>query len=367
MNDSKRNMAPFDEGFYQTGTVDRPSHGGLVAILLVAIVLLGGIITILGLLNVRLFTALQNQEKDALQLENIDASVEAETLSGTQPELSMELQEAQAEAEDMTPQQIYTNCVDSMVSIRNGSAEGTGMVLSNNGYILVDCTLVQDARELSVELADQRCLTAQVIGTDPLTNLAVLYVDAHLNAPIFGDSGDLTVGDTVITIGDPLGSRYDGTLSNSTVSSVTDKAIGTDAPWHHAGPLLDRFGQVIGIRVNGSEYAIPTATVKLIAEQLVGQGYVSGRPGLGIRWESVPELHQKYYTLPAGLYVTSVEVENALSVGDILVSLNGKPVTCEDELLTALQHFRVGESVTLEIYRDDVLHTVTVNITEARG
>lgn len=365
MNDSKRNIAPFDEGFYQTGTVDRPSHGGLVAILLVAIVLLGGIITILGLLNVRLFAALHNQEKDALQLENVDSSVEMATLSGTQPKLSMELQEAQAE--DLPPQQIYTNCVNSMVSIRNGSAEGTGLVLSNNGYILVDCTLVQDARELTVELADRRCLTAQIIGTDPLTNLAVVHVDAELKAPIFGDSGDLTVGDTVITIGDPLGSRYDGTLSNSTVSSVTDKAIGTDAPWHHAGPLLDRFGQVIGICVNGSEYAIPTATIKLIAEQLVGQGYVSGRLGLGIRWEPVPELHQKYYTLPAGLYVTGVEVENALSVGDILVSLNGKPVSCEAELLSALQHCRLGESVTLEIYRDDVLHTVTVNITEARG
>ena len=365
MKDAKRNIAPLDEGFYQTGTVDHTNpRGGLVMVLLVAVVLLGGIITILGLLNIRLFAALKSQERDALQLENTESAVEATTPEVDKPKLTMELEEDQQE--NMTPQQIYANCIDSMVSIHGDSAEGTGLVLSTNGYILTDCTLVQQCRELIVELSNRRCLTATIVGIDPMTNLAVIHVDAVLTPPVFGDSDTLAVGDAVSIPGDPLGSRYDGTLSNSTVSSVSGDAIGTDAPWNHAGPLLDRFGKVIGVRVGNSQYAIPTATIKTIAEQLVGQGYVSGRPGLAVEGEPVPELHQKFYGLPKGLYVTAADLETGLEAGDILLSINGQSVSSKQELLDALLNCRVGDRVTVELYRDDTYHFLTVHITEAR-
>lgn len=366
MNDTKRNIAPRDEGFYQTGAVPRPrSHGTLVLVLLMAVVLLVGVITILSLLNIRLFVALKNQEKDALKLQNTDGPTLGTALTSNQPTFSMKLEDSQ---ENLTLQQIYSGCIDSMVSVRSESGEGTGLVLTADGYILTDCSLVKDAQELTVELADQRRLTAQVIGTDALLNLAVLQVEAeNLTAPVFGDSAGLELGDMVISIGDPLGSAYDGILSNSTVSSISGDAIGTDGTASLAGPLLDQFGHVIGFQIGGSEYAIPSATVKKIVEQLVNQGYVSGRPGLGIQWEPVPELHQNYYALPAGLYITGADGDNGLYVGDILVSLNGKPVTSEEELLSALQACRMGDAVTLEIYRNDKIYSVTVNIVEAKG
>lgn len=366
MNDTKRNHMPHEEGFYQTGAATRPrSHGTLVLILLVAVVLLVGVLTILSLLNIRLFVTLKNQEKDALKLQNTQASTSETSLKSHQPAFSIELEENQ---EDLTLQQIYAGCIDSVVSVRSDGTTGTGLVLTDDGYILTDCTLVKDARELTVELADQRCLTARVIGMDDLLNLAVLHVDApNLAAPVFGNSNELEQGDTVISIGDPLGENYDGILSNGNISSVSGDAICTDGLHSQAGPLLNRFGQVVGFQIGESGYAIPSATVKKIVEQLVNQGYVSGRPGLGIRWEQVPELHQKYYALPAGLYITGADGHSALSVGDILISLNGKQITSEEELLAALYACKIGDVVQLEIFRNDSVNTVTVTVVEYKG
>lgn len=366
MNDTKRNHIPPEEGFYQTGTAAQPrSRGLLVLILLVVVVLLVGMVTILSLLNIRLFTALRDQEKEALKLQDTQASTTQAAPKSDSPLFSIELEEDQ---EDLTLQQIYAGCIDSVVSVRSDSETGTGLVLTDDGYILTDCTLVQDAQEVLVELADLRCLTARVVGTDGILNLAVLHVDAsNLVAPVFGDSDELEQGDTVISIGDPLGTNYNGILSNVNISSVSQDSICTDGLCAQAGPLLNRFGQVIAFRIGESEYAIPSATVKKIVEQLVNQGYVSGRPGLGIQWEPVPKLHQEYYTLPAGLYITDTDGQTGLSVGDILISLNGKEITSGKDLLSALYTCKIGDVVQLEIYRNNSVDTVTVTLVEYKG
>ena len=371
MNETKRNIAPFDEGSYQIGGVTEPrSRGGLVMILLILVVLLGGIVTILGTMNVHLFAALQAKEDDALQLQNTDSSLTPPTTLSNTPQFSMELRsqpDAGEQVEILTPQQIYANCIDALVSVQCDGAEGMGVVLTREGYILTAHHVVQDARSIDVKLTDGRCLPATVVGTDPASGLAVLFVQAaDLSAPVFGDSGSLQIGDTVCTFGDPLGFRFDGTMSNSTVSSLSGDTISTEDPWSHAGPLLDQFGQVVGIRFGESGITISSATVKNIAEQLIRQGYVSGRPGLGIQWESVPDLHQNYYELPAGLYITQADETNGLSVGDILISLNGRRITSEEDLLNALYACQVGDVVQLQIFRDGRHHSVTITIAEAK-
>lgn len=370
MNESKRNIAPFDEGSYQIGTVTEPrSRGGIVMLLLMAVVVLGGIVTILGTMNVHLFAALQAQDSNALHLHSAGTAELQTATVNPMPKFSMELKGQPAPEEPteaLTPQQIYANCIDAMVSVRGETAEGMGVVLAQNGYIITAHHVVQDARSITVDLTDGRCLPATVIGTDPASDLAVLYVEANdLSAPIFADPNNLEVGDTVCAFGDPLGFRVDGTMTNSTVSSVSKDTIATDLQ-NHAGPLLDRFGQVIGVQFGESGATISIATVKDIAEQLINQGYVSGRPGLGIQWESVPELHQNYYELPAGLYITQADEANGLSVGDILISLNGRKVTSEKELLSALNRCQVGDVVELELYRDGQRSSITITVAEAK-
>lgn len=369
MNESKRNTPPFDEGSYQTGTVTEPrSRGSLFMLMMVSVVLLGGIATVLSSMDIHPFADLQTKDSDTLHLQDTDPTLPRTGTLESMPEFSMELNtlpDSEEPAEEMTPQQIYANCIDSMVSVQCDSAEGMGVVLAENGYILTARHVVQDARSIRVELTDGRCLSATVIGTDPTSDLAVLYVDANdLSAPSFGDPASLQIGDTVCAFGDPLGSRFDGTMTNSTVSSVSKDSIATEDKRKHTGPLLDRFGQVVGVRFGASTLSI--SSVKSIAEQLIAQGYVSGRPGLGIQWESVPDLHRNYYELPAGLYITQADESNGLSVGDILLSLNGRPVTSEEELLNALNSCQVGDVVELELYRDKQRCSITITVVEAK-
>ena len=365
MNDTKRNGAA-EDGFYKTGAVSEPrSRGSWLLVLLVLVVVLAGIVTILGILNIRLFHALQQDDSNAVQLQDTNPDLSKTTQPNGNPNFSMDLQTKPAEnAEGMTPQEMYTSCKNAMVSVSCGTAEGIGVVLSAEGYILTSYTAVHPGQAVTVELFNGQSLSAQVVGTDPMMDLAVIYVQgAALEVPTFGDSDTLEVGDMVCT----LGTRPSGSLTNTTVSHMSADRIYTKDLWSYCGPLLDRYGQVIGINVAGSKFSIPISTVKDIAQELINQGYVSGRPGLGIRWELVPQLHQNYYGLPAGLYVTQVEGESQLAVGDILVGLNGWNVTSEEDLLTVLSICKVGDEAELEVYRDGEIFTVTVTLEEAKG
>lgn len=365
MNETKRNDAP---GSYQTGAVSQPpSYGGVVTLLLVAVVVLGGIITILGLLNIRLFVALKNREADALSLQGTEATRPEDLSAHQMPRFSLELADKPNLEKTMRPQELYANCLEAVVSVQCDTDRGTGMVLTDQGYILTNYSLVWDARQVTVELADRSSHCATVIGTDPSLDLAVLYVESeNLTAPVFADSDELEVGDAVSALGDPLGSQSSGTLTTSTVSDLSGDTICTQNHWKQTGPLLDAFGRVVGLHVKDSSVAISSATIKTVAEQLINQGYVSGRPNLGIRWEPVPELHQNYYKLPPGMYVTQVIGEIPLSVGDILVSLNGMPITSEEELLATLNTCRVGDVARLEIFRNGRRFPVSITIVEGK-
>ena len=150
------------------------------------------------------------------------------------------------------------------------------------------------------------------------------------------------------------------------------------------GPLIDRYGHIIGINtmkigdsmsaagVEGLGFAIPSTTVVDVISQILDQGYVSGRPTVGISGEPVSALYQYYYRLPAGLYL-NVVVEGSdaavqgLAPGDILISLNGKAVTSEEELTEFLYSCQVGDTVEAVIYRNKTKYTVTLTIEEAKG
>lgn len=365
MNETKRNDAPQS---YQTGAVSQPpSYGGAVTLLLVAVVVLGGIITILGLLNIRLFVALKNREADTLQLQGTEATQPQALTAGQTARFSLELADKPEADSTMRPQQLYANCLEAMVSVQCDAQQGTGMVLTDQGYILTNYSLVLDARQITVERTHRPSLSATVVGTDPSLDLAVLYVESDdLTAPMFADSDELEIGDAVSALGDPLGTQSSGSLTTSTISELSGDTIGTQNQWKQTGPLLDAFGRVVGLHVKDSSVAISSAAIKYVAEQLINQGYVSGRPDLGIHWEPVPELHQNYYKLPPGLYVTQVTGNIPLSVGDILVSLNGIPVQTEEELMATLSTCQVGDVARLEIFRNGRRFPVSITIEEGK-
>ena len=236
------------------------------------------------------------------------------------------------------------------------------------------------------------------MGTDRVSDLAVLRIQAEgILGAQFGDSETLRVGDTVVAIGDPLGVDLRGTMTDGIVSAInrdvtingrTMNLIQTNAALNSGnsgGPLINCFGQVVGINtmkisaftdqagVEGLGFAIPSATVKEVVEQIMDYGYVPGRPTLGISVETLSRFYQHFYRLPAGLYITQVDAGSAawnagLQAGDILISIDDEALSGVDDLNRILCTHSVGDEVTLCVYRSGYGEgTITVALTEARG
>ena len=416
-----REEDPWEENSWQTGSTNPPkSRGGMVAVLLVLVIFLSGIVTVLGILNVKLFRQLKQQESQedlaiSYNLEELPPETTA-PLQTMPPESVPAVQENIVAMElDPTPssvsnipaegglplQDIYLQSIDSVVSIScqmyNGSSTGTGVVLTADGYLVTNSHVVEGAQAISIQLTDERVLPARLVGADAVSDLAVLKVDAEDLIPaVFGDSDSLRVGDTVVAIGDPLGVKLRGTLTDGIISAINRDIyldgrpitlIQTNAALNSGnsgGPLINCYGQVIGINtmkigaftdeagVEGLGFAIPSATVKDVVEQLIRQGYVSGRPELGIQGEALSIFYQHYYRLPEGLYITEVDPDSdaaakGIERGDILIRIDDTHITTADQLNSLLYSYEVGDSVTVIVYRGGYQYELQLTIGEDKG
>ena len=384
-----------DDTFYQTGRTRPPkSFGGLIAILLVAVIFLGGIASAMGILNIKLSRQMTAGGKSSVSFSEGEADGKPNkpivpNASGS--DITIQLNQT-PESVDNIPQSgglslqdIYQKNIDSVVSIfckvPNGSSSGTGVIISQNGYVITNAHVVGGATSIEIMLTGGQCFPARTIGADIVSDLAVLYIEASdLSAAEFGDSSSLRVGDAVVAIGDPLGVELRGTMTDGIVSAInrdiavsgrTMTLVQTNAALNSGnsgGPLINCFGQVIGINtmkvgdymddagVEGLGFAIPSATVKEVVDQLIRQGYVTGRPSLGLSTETVSGFLQMYYNLPKGVYITAVEknsdaAKKGLAVGDILLSLDSQRITDTETLNAQLFAHNAGETVTAVIYR----------------
>lgn len=408
---------PWDDSVYGTGPMEPPkSRGGIVALLLILVIFLCGLITVLGILNIRLFKQLSTQEETPLSIAVVDEALEVTEVPPAQteaaPESAAETTQidlhTSPESVDNIPQSggmplqdIYQKNIPSVVSIscstRGGGSTGTGVVLSRDGYIVTNAHVVENAQAVSVRLSDDRVFPAGLVGSDEISDLAVLFIETtDLTPAEFGDSNSLRVGDTVAAIGDPLGTEFRGTFTDGIVSAInrdmtvdgrTMTLIQTNAALNSGnsgGPLINCYGQVVGINtmkigaftdsagVEGLGFAIPSATVKDIVEQIIAQGYVSGRPTLGIMGESLSTFYQHYYRLPASLYITSVEQGTyadyyGIEPGDLLLQINDTRITSMDELNAVLYQCQVGDTVTVIIYRAGQQASLQLVLTEDKG
>ena len=408
---------PWDRGTYRTGMTRPPKkHWGLIAVLLTLVILLAGLSTILSLVNIRLLGQIRDVEKEAaapIRFSNtpegaedpFSATVQATTATEatvpfqTEPITiagGTEMPDTDGTSEGLALQDIYDKVIHSVVSIScsNGST-GTGVILSKDGYIVTNCHVVEGAQVLQVLLTDGRQILAELVGMDDVSDLAVLRIAAQdLQPAQLGDSGILRVGDSVVAIGDPLGIELRGTMTDGIISAINrDIEVGgrvmnliqTNAALNSGnsgGPLINRFGQVIGINtmkmgnsvaavgVEGLGFAIPSATVQQIVNQLILQGYVSGRPSLGIAGVAVSTFDQLYYRLPQGLQITEVVAGSCaqkagLLAGDIVLSIDGQPVTDIGSLKTILYNYKPGDEVTVVIFRSGRRYAGSIVLDEA--
>ena len=402
------------ESSYSTGSTQPPkSKRGPLALLLIVIIILCGIVSVMGILNIRLFQKIKkDSSKDMFSFSATAPSVSIAAAPTTSPEedesenITLKLNQAPQSVDNfpqeggLSLQEIYSKAIPSVVSItctlKQGTATGSGVILTTDGYIVTNAHVIADARSLEVLLNDGTSYPARVVGIDEFSDLAVLFIEAnHLTPAEFGDDTTLRVGDSVVAIGDPLGIELRGTMTNGIVSAInrdilsegrTMTLIQTNAALNDGnsgGPLLNCYGQVIGINtmkigdnvsaagVEGLGFAIPSTTIKTVVDQLISQGYVSGRPGLGITIQQLSTFDHLYYGIPQGLYISAVATGSCaekagIRQGDVLLSFEGQPTTDAETLQQLLYSHNVGDSVTVIIYRGGRRYEATIVLDEAQ-
>jgi serine protease Do len=266
---------------------------------------------------------------------------------------------------------------------------GSGFIIDPAGYILTNNHVVERAERLTVKLADGRTLRAKIVGADPDTDIALIKVEAggRLQAVVLGDSRTLRVGDWVCAIGNPLG--YEHTLTVGVVSFLgrklfdksLDNYIQTDAAinfGNSGGPLINARGEVIGInaaissRASNIGFAVPVNVAAGNLPQLKANGrVVRGYMGVTLR-EVDPDLQESMKIGAAGALVEDVADNSPASRAglrpyDVIVSLEGRPVANNDELIGKVAAMRPGTGARLRIVRDGEHRDVVVKLAERPG
>ena len=262
---------------------------------------------------------------------------------------------------------------------RKSTNLGSGVIVSEEGYILTNSHVVEAADEIEIALADTRRAKARVIGTDPDTDLAVLKIDIpKLPAILFGQSDQARVGDVVLAIGNPFGVGQ--TVTAGIISAVGRSQLGintfenfiqTDAainPGNSGGALVDSTGQLLGINTAiysrtpggaslGIGFAIPASTAKQVLEQIMQNGQVTrGWIGVGVQ-DMTRELSESF-KLPEirGALITEVfrgtpADKAGVKLGDILIAVEGQPVTDSSSMLNLVAALNPGKQATLKVVR----------------
>lgn len=281
---------------------------------------------------------------------------------------------------------MQTDTSDSSVS---PASEGSGIIMSEDGYIITNAHVVEGATSLKVMTSDGETYEAQLVGSDTVTDLAVVKIDATgLTAAEFGSSEDLRVADKVMAIGNPGGHELSSSVTIGYVSALnraiannttgyTMEYIQTDAainPGNSGGALINEYGQVVGINsakisatgYEGLGFAIPIDTAQPIISDLIQYGYVKDRAVLGISGQFIDSMTGRFYGLPQGEYVAQLNSSEAqasgLQVGDVITAIDGQQLDSESTLRSAILSKKPGDTVTLQVYRSSTQKSATVEL-----
>lgn len=296
----------------------------------------------------------------------------------------------------LTAQEVYAQVNPSVVSVvaymGRGGSVGTGVIMSEDGYIVTNHHVIAGGESCTVILSNGAELEAKVVGWDADNDLAVLKVEAEgLTAAVFGSSDLLTVGDKVYAIGNPLGLELRGTLTDGIVSAInrdvevdgiTMTLIQTNAALNSGnsgGPLINEYGQVVGINtikmvssydddatVEGLGFAVPSSTVAHIVNCIISTGEVVPEPVLGITVLGPVMLPDGTTGVLVGEITAGYGGDRAgILPGDVIVSVDGEPVDENADILRIRRRHQVGEDLIMVIVRNGEQSTVRVPLMAA--
>ena len=275
------------------------------------------------------------------------------------------------------------------------SGAGSGVIISDDGYILTCAHVVDGASNVTVTVGDTD-YTATVVGSDTASDVAVLKIDAEgLTPAVVGDSDALAVGESVMAVGNPLG-NLSGTVTNGIISALNrDVSIQSNdgsvlnltliqtnasiSPGNSGGGLFNMAGELVGVvnaksedsGAEGLGFAIPINTAISIAQDLLENGYVSGRPYLGITYVAVTDesTAQQLGVNTYGIYVVDVVSGSGadkagLQPGDRIVSIDGSEIASRDDVTAIIDQHTAGDTISITVARDGQMVTVSATLGE---
>ena len=310
----------------------------------------------------------------------------------------------------MTASQVYKKLIQSVVGVettitdsatgQKAMGEGTGIVATADGYILTNAHVVNYSRSNSVKVVmhDNKTYQAKVVGYDKTSDLAVLKINASGLLPAtIGDTDEMEIGEQVLAIGNPGGLSFAGSLTggmisalNRVIESHSDNGmtyIQTDAainPGNSGGPLVNMYAQVIGINSNkiaatgyeGMGFAIPISKAQPIINQLIRNGYVSGRCRLGITAQNLDSAQADIFGTQ-GIVIHSIASDSDMTragakVGDIITKADGKTITSLDDLYSVLNAHKPGDTISMTLNTggstgSSATRTIRVKLLEDKG
>lgn len=309
-----------------------------------------------------------------------------------------------ATGSDLSMQEIIAKNENSAVAITTESVStdtwarqyvtegaGSGIVYSEDGYIITNNHVIEGASTINVTFNDGKSYEASLVAADSQSDIAVLKIDADGLTPVsFNDSDSLSVGDLAVVIGNPLGTLA-GTATEGIVSGL-EREITIDGksmtliqvsasvnPGNSGGGVFDQQGNLIGLvvakssgsDVEGLGFAIPSNTVQSVVKSLIENGYVAGRPAAGITIVDLSSVTDamKYGVKQTGVYIQEVTGKNAkaagLEAGDLVYMVDGEKVTSSDMLVRTIQKHQVGDKVKLTVVRGDEMKDIELTLEES--
>lgn len=273
----------------------------------------------------------------------------------------------------------YSDDVPDQADTTTASSQGSGIIFSQDGYVITNAHVIGNSKTayaIRVVTSDGKVYKAGVVGYDSRTDIAVLKMDdaKGLTPATFGDSSQLEVGQDIIVVGNPGGLDYQNTTTKGVISALDRKLstssltkyIQTDAainPGNSGGPLVNYYGQVVGITTSkivsetyeGMGFAIPSQTVKNIVDTLVKNGYVEGRVKIGISGIAVTSDQASNYNIPQGIYVQSIISGGpcdgtSLEEGDIITEVDGETITSFADVYAILETHKPGDKIKVKYY-----------------
>lgn len=309
----------------------------------------------------------------------------------------------------LNPEQIYEANINAVVGISGNvttniwgqtvqnATSGSGFVISSDGYILTNYHVIDGVEDIVVSFADGSSYDAVLLGGEEDNDIAVIKIEAEgLQAVVLGDSSELSVGEPVVAIGNPLGeltfsltvgyvSALDRAIAvdDSTIINMfqTDAAVNSG---NSGGPMFDQYGRVVGIvsakyssstssssaSVEGLGFVIPVNDVMDMVTSIIEYGYVTGKPSVGIYMNDVDSSVTQKFGIPGGAYVEAILEGSCadiagLEVGDVITVVNQTAVSSSSQLQTAVAQYNAGDSVEFTVYRNGETLTLTVVLDES--